>query len=169
MSFSFEGKSVFLLLSPWANINPVIPPIVPLPFSNKEATHRITRCEPYIPPIVPLPFPNEKATNRMQALQIALLLLTPTYGLFITISQKIWVFLVQVPVKQQVLVNYIAYLFSRDYVATTVIACFSVVSYIHKLYNLKDHVHLFWYKNCCAQPVSIFCTTQSLYIISYSF
>lgn len=98
----------------------------------------------------------------MQALQIALLLLTPTYGLFITISQKLWVFLVQVPVKQQVLVNYIAYLFSRDYVATTVIACFSVVSYIHKLYNLKDHVHLFWYKNCCAQPVGIFCTTQSL-------
>lgn len=110
-----------------------------------------------------------KQNYEMQALQIPLLLLTPTYGLFITISQKIWVFLVQVPVKQQVLVNYIAYLFSRDYVATTVIACFSVVSYIHKLYNLKDHVHLFWYKNCCAQPVSIFCTTQSLYIISYSF
>lgn len=72
-----------------------------------------------------------KQNYEMQALQIPLLLLTPTYGLFITISQKLWVFLVQVPVKQQVLVNYIAYLFSRDYMATTVIACFSVVRYIH--------------------------------------
>lgn len=46
--------------------------------------------------------------------------------------------IIEFPVKQHILVYYVAYLFSKDYAATTISSYLSAISYIHKLNSFGD-------------------------------
>lgn len=57
--------------------------------------------------------------------------------IFQNFAQK-YDFTLELPVKQHILVYYVAYLFSEDYAASTITSYLSAVSYIHKLNNFRD-------------------------------